>query len=122
MVNIHIAEHNDFHCPLGWTVEQARNEIRSSRLLMGGEIVKQWQPLTKLPQMVIITLSIFKRNKVNRLIEFFTMISYLLLLLLFTSFLPRTQTHRLSGDSKITTSQYYIFSFYILISLDHHNM
>eukprot|EP00981_Chlorochromonas_danica_P005540 scaffold1129_cov164-Ochromonas_danica.AAC.5 len=39
-VDIEIAGRNTFHCPIGWTAGQAEARIRSSRLLMGGEIEK----------------------------------------------------------------------------------
>lgn len=37
-VNIQISDQCDYHCRFGWTAKQALNEIRSSRLLAGGEI------------------------------------------------------------------------------------
>jgi hypothetical protein len=41
MVNIQIDGHKDksFPCPVGWTVETARSEIRSMYLLIGGGIL-----------------------------------------------------------------------------------
>ena len=45
MVNIHIAGHNDFHCPVGWTVEQARNKIRSMYGLINGGIERNGEAM-----------------------------------------------------------------------------
>ena len=38
MVNIVVAGHSVFPCPVGWTVEKARNEIRSRYGLLNGGI------------------------------------------------------------------------------------
>ncbi len=38
MVNIHIAGHSGFHCPVGWTVGKAEARIRSGYGLINGLI------------------------------------------------------------------------------------
>lgn len=40
MVNIQIHGHTDYPCPAGWTVERARNEIRSGYGLANGFLLK----------------------------------------------------------------------------------
>lgn len=39
-VSIQIAGKNSFPCPVGWTGEEARNEIRSGYRLDGGFLIK----------------------------------------------------------------------------------
>ncbi len=39
-VNIRIAGRNPFACPIAWTVEEARNEIRSMYGLINGGITR----------------------------------------------------------------------------------
>lgn len=39
-VNIHIYNHRNFPCPVGWTVEETESRIRSMYGLVNGGIIK----------------------------------------------------------------------------------